>query len=743
MFYRLKQHRKIIAQLFCLSVLLLFFVQPTLSLVKAQSIQARPIEAIVVPENEEWLLALAAPILASHRPAQAPLLLSLAKPLAIKESWMLKQVAANRCLVLATKNSFSSKDFKDTKVDMIPLVSNPMQAGITLAQLFWKNCDEVVLASFADKASMVHGATLATHLKVPFIPVQEHKSFLARLFKKESPEQRELIQALQHLKVKRVWVAVGDVENKPGWAAAIGAKVHYLDDQAISRRIIEKIGVASVKHLLLIRTPDEWVGKTSWLAPYYSLVRQAPIIFSSTAGARQAEDGVYAFIDTHRIDPRFLTILANYEAIGVIPLNDPALLGEYQVEVEPCTLPPMRGYAIALASGRIPCNDLRDASLLIARTFARKRLLAHLDPHVLMVANPASEYGTLPLAETIAHATAQEYKNCRVKIDEFYNVRSDTEPILQASDKSHLIIFQGHASDQFLFVPENPANFDISEVPVKNRKKRRLSEFPVVILQSCSSLEEPMFQLIFNCGGIGLIGSVTSIHSASGSAFIKAFSDSMLYRGDTVGEAMRSARNYFLCLAELKNRRGHKETPKLRRVALSFRLWGDPQLQLLPEKPNKPIHRPLKAQFTKNHHVQISVPRRRLPKSETKAYVAQTFPGSELAGIVKRVKGKPQRRITPLYFLRLHLPKKFKIDKYRDIRHPEDPGGHGVFLADPYRQFVYLLYYPPKEQRGKKIELRFYPDVKPYHKVVDKLPEKNPGPAQPPIIIEENKDEDV
>ncbi len=740
MSYRCKPHKKLISRIFCLSVLLLFFIQPSLYWLEAQSSQSRPVEAIVVPESEEWLLALAAPILAAHRPASMPLLLSLAKPLTIKESWMLKQVAPNRCLVLATKNSFTAKDFADSKVEIVSLVANPTQAGITLANLFWKNCDEVVVASLLDKGSMIHGAALAAHLKVPFIPMQEHSGFLARLFQKESPEQRELLQALQSLKVKRVLVAVGDLENQPRWVKVIGPKAQCMDDQAISRRIIGKIGRDAVKHLVLVRIPDEWFGKTAWLAPYYSLIRQAPIVFTYTPVAKQAEDEVYAFIDGYRVKARFLTILASYEAIGVIALSDPVLLGEYQVEVEPCIMPPLRDCAIGLASGRIPCNNLREASLLIARTFARNRMLAQLSPQVLMVANPASEYGTLPLAETIAHATVQEYKNCRVKIDEFYNVRSDIKPILQASDKAHLIIFQGHVSDQFIFVPENPVNFDISQVPVKNRQKRRLSGLPLVVLQSCSSLEEPMFQLIFNCGGIGLIGSVTSIHSASGSAFIKAFSDSMLYRGDSVGEALRSARNYFLCLAELKNRRGHKETPKLRRVALSFRLWGDPEMRLFPEKPNKPRLRQLKAKFTKKQQVLINVPRRRLPKSTTKNYLAQIFPGSELAGLVKRIKDKPQRRITPLYFLRLHLPENFKINNYRDIRRSRDPGGHGVFLCDPYREYLYLLYYPPKERHGKKIVLRFYPDVKPYHKV-DKAQEKKIEIAPPGAIIEEKKHE--
>ena len=95
---------------------------------------------------------------------------------------------------------------------------------------------------------------------------------------------------------------------------------------------------------------------------------------------------------------------------------------------------------------------------------------------------------------------------------------------------------------------------------------------PLVILQSCHSLEEPVTQQFLQLGGVGLIGSVTNIHSASNSTFIKALCDSMLYQGAPTGEALRDARNYYLCWRDLKAKRGHTELAKVHRVALSFSL---------------------------------------------------------------------------------------------------------------------------------------------------------------------------
>ena len=90
-----------------------------------------------------------------------------------------------------------------------------------------------------------------------------------------------------------------------------------------------------------------------------------------------------------------------------------------------------------------------------------------------------------------------------------------------------------------------------------------------------------MLWRIDELGGVALVGSVTPIHSGSGSALVKALSDAVLYRGATLGEALRDAQNYLFCLEDLKARRGQKEQAKSRRVALSFRLWGDPELRVL------------------------------------------------------------------------------------------------------------------------------------------------------------------
>jgi hypothetical protein len=234
-----------------------------------------------------------------------------------------------------------------------------------------------------------------------------------------------------------------------------------------------------------------------------------------------------------------------------------------------------------------------------------------------------------------------------------------------------------------------------------------LQAVPFVILQSCHSLDQVVAQKVFGCGGVGLLGTVTNVHSASGSAFAKAYCDGLLYRGRTVGEALRDARNYFLCLARLKTQRGHKEQAKVYRVAMSFRLWGDPEVTLLPTGPTRMRWAPVSAKFVAPDKVQITTPGRFLPECRTAKYVARMLPGSQAAGIVKRLKGKEHRRLMPTYFFVLPIPRGFSDSRYTKLQGQGDAVQRAVFMTDSVGRNVYLLYFPAKDRRRGEITLQF------------------------------------
>ncbi len=128
-----------------------------------------------------------------------------------------------------------------------------------------------------------------------------------------------------------------------------------------------------------------------------------------------------------------------------------------------------------------------------------------------------------------------------------------------------------------------------------------------------------------------------------------------MYRGGTLGEVLRDAQNYMLCIEELKGRRGHKEQAKGIRVALSFRLWGDPELRVLPMPLAAPRLAAVRAEWLGGDRLRIDVPAERLPEAECDKYTAFPFPNSQFAGLL-RTEADATKRLLPVYFFCLPLP---------------------------------------------------------------------------------------
>ena len=246
-----------------------------------------------------------------------------------------------------------------------------------------------------------------------------------------------------------------------------------------------------------------------------------------------------------------------------------------------------------------------------------------------------------------------------------------------------------------------------SAVPASASDREPLKGLPVVILQTCDSLDGDMMRRIHELGGVALVGSTSHIHSASGASLIKAVSDGLLYRGESLGEAMRDAQNYFFCLQDLKNGRGHSQQAKSQRVALSFQLWGDPELKVFAREVKRPKAKPVSIEWRGADELAVAVPSRRLETAETEKYFVRMFPASQTAGLVKRLKHRPVRRVTPTYFFRLPLPQDFAGRGFGALARPDDEPNRAVFRVDPLGRFLYVLYYPKEEKPNETFSLQF------------------------------------
>jgi len=583
------------------------------------------------------------------------------------------------------------------------------------AKRFWGTAPEIVMASRDDAEAVILGSALGAQLAAPLViyDARDNESALPAL--------------LSGLGVRRLLVATSREDSLPSWASRIASHSELLGREALLERTVKAIGAEKVRTVVLARLPgEEETGQTSWLAPYVSAVRGAPVVLCRSASADEAEARVNGLIGSCRLRPRSVTIVADYRSIGTHEVKVPAGADPSRPEaamgLEPCL--PDRFEATAWAGvGRIPFAGIEEASTLLARGLARRRLLAGHAPRAVMVANPILGNAPLPLCETVSRLTAAEFRNCRIAIDEFYRRPADSAEVLAAAKSANVIFYEGHIEHQDLFPTKRsraygtgsgqggaPAGDRPGGAPLPNQARHgeaiALDGVPIVILQTCGSLRTSVLKQVYASGGVAVIGTSTPVHSTSGSAFAKALSDGALYRGATLGEAFRDARNYFFCLQDLKKARAHEQEGKSQRVALSFRLWGDPELEFFPEPRNDPAIAPVSAIWSGNKLI-ISLPPRRLPEVRNEEYVARMFPGSEAAGMVLHAEGESARRVAPFYFFVLPVPKAFAAKGPAGITHGGKPTERVVFRSDPLGRFCYLLYYPSGEKPGEPVILEF------------------------------------
>lgn len=751
-------------------------IQKPTFLIPAIARQNKPLTLIVVQEDDEsrpskmgrdeWLVAAAAPASAKIRQLnKTPILLKCASEENPRQTKLLEQLArvSGFCTILSSDPNLTVGDTQENLLTYnIPTKSEPAETSLLLAGHYWQQADSVVVASRYDPEAVILGSALASHLCAPLIVI--------------TPREQ-----LSVLSEKLSSLGVGDIIYVTSKASLADAGIRFpaqkteiINVEEAQRRLIETLGPANIQNIILFRVPDESAdeGSVSWLAPYLSLIHRAALVPCYSSDPLAAESKIESVIRRYSLRPRTITILGDYEAVGLVTKttgNDP---NAYEISTELC--PQLSQDQLAeMGVGRIPLRQLWAASTLIAYVVARNHILGQEQPNVLMIANPSPDYGTLPLCETISRATASEFKNLGIQTNEFYNVSCNNPLIRNLVGDSQLIIFEGHISDFSLFedrsyygdeddfysyeygngqyeeytdtsdftenhtddyddLSDGEDNSDGSDIdkqvqseqmdstfePIGRDAHSQLDEIsqstdpcelegiPLILIQSCHSLDDTILDIL-TTGAVGIVGSKTNIHSASGSAFIKSFCDGLLYRSDTIGEALRDAKNYLLCVSALKKARGHTQYAKVERVAHSFHLWGDPEMRLYNGLQNSQRIKAVSARFVEPDKISITIPTKRLSTSRTEKYFLRMFPGSEAAGILKRLKGKEIRRVAPIYFFRIPMPKGFEPTQYAGLKKSDDTTVRAVFFVDSFKRFLYIVYFPEKEEKEQVFTLQF------------------------------------
>jgi hypothetical protein len=226
-------------------------------------------------------------------------------------------------------------------------------------------------------------------------------------------------------------------------------------------------------------------------------------------------------------------------------------------------------------------------------------------------------------------------------------------------------------------------------------------------LQSCLALKEEEASPLMQRGAFAVVGSSTRTYSGTGGAFSVAFFDATAYENQTLGGALRQAKNYLVCYSLLKEKRlgaKAKLTGVSVRSAWAFTLWGDPTLHLprpaTPEKALPAVHHEVHG-----NTIVFTLPEQSYEPVKVGDYNATMLPNARLAGLLTLGAEENEKHLVPFVFAEVALPKAPAGKKPQLTTKLSDKSY--VFNWDERRKVGYLLVTPrTKDQR----EIRFKVD---------------------------------
>jgi hypothetical protein len=356
--------------------------------------------------------------------------------------------------------------------------------------------------------------------------------------------------------------------------------------------------------------------------------------------------------------------------------------------MEPFTPQGFEPYSFAV--GRL----FHDELALVPAMLARQRLLlsdAQGKPKPLKALVASNAGGGLPLLEAFSRNTVQELRNSGFETTALFGKQVNCDDLRRLLPEHNLFLWEGHHNTlirEWLF-----PDWDEPLPP------------SLMFLQSCLALHEWKALPLLQRGAVAVVGSSTRVYSSSGGSCSLAFFDSVLYEDQSLGGALRQAKNFLVCYGLLKEKRLGKDAkgpgPTLR-AAWAFTLWGDPTFKL-------PHPEPLAEALPAVHHrvegntVIVELPKDALSKVYSAKYQAQMFPNGRLGGLLRKDghedEGQP---LVPFVFAEVHFPKA-PSGKAPQLK-SKLPSSCWVFCWDARRQSGYVLVAP---RRGDQGEVRF------------------------------------
>jgi hypothetical protein len=549
---------------------------------------------------------------------------------------------------------------------------------VALWRSLFERTDDVVVCPAHPRGALLQAACLAGALHAPLYVVHGR-----------ADETEKLAERLAEWRARRVHLVgkADKIAERLGGVECIslgGEKAVALAYQKqLSRR-------GRIETIVLTNPADtrEEMGGTSALAPWIAVGKRAALLLTNPEGDNVADlvERALRREALRRVD--VLLIAANLRAIPVWRRPNP-IPGDKDQDIEMEPLTPSGNRPCTFAIGRLFHEDRAVVPLMLAR----QRLAAEKrGPRKALVASNSG--GSLPLLETFSRNTIEGLRHAGYETTTLLGREVSRAAVRRLMPLQDLFLWEGHSGTLM-----NDYEFPTWTDPLPGT---------FVFLQSCLSLTEPRVGSLLNRGAVAVVGSSTRTYSGSGGACSLSFFNALLYEDQSVGAALRQAKNFLLAYSLLKEKRLGKSATRTGanvRSAWAFTLWGDPTFKL--PRPQRSAsdapHPPFVRHEVQGNTIVLSLPKQAEKLVRTDKYQVALPPNGRFGGLVKKEKVDDRRPLVPLVFAEVHLP------RARTGRTPHLssrlPSSRWVFCWDERRRRGYLLAMPRSQDTE---ELRFH-----------------------------------
>lgn len=453
--------------------------------------------------------------------------------------------------------------------------------------------------------------------------------------------------------------------------ALVAGACRFLADEAAvlaaGARQLSKKG--NINTIVIANPADRQRGLAdlSHLAPWVAVTKRAVLLLTRADGRDVAErvQAALRLPGLGRADNLFL--LGDLAALPCERRPNPVPGGKDAfIEMEPLT--PQGREPFSFAVGRLFHPEPAMVPLVLARGRLWQRQPAR---KVLLVSDPGSG---LPLLEALSRSTVQELENAGYQTTALVGPSASAARVRELLATQDLFVWEGHYST--LSRTYKIPFWDDALKP------------SLCLLQSCLALAPAEALPFLERGAVGVLGAPNRTYSASGGALALAYVDALVYEQQSLGGALRQAKNFLLAFSVWKQRR-RGEGPLAQagvRTAWAFALWGDPTLPG-PRPPATPRRPPITYQL-RGRRLTLRIPEEMHAPVASEGYEVQMPANARLAGWCAPGRGTASW-LVPFAFVEVPLP------AVPDGHAPQLQGRlssrHWVFLWDGRRRCGYLL----------------------------------------------------